>query len=113
VTKVVFDRSGGWCEIGLPGCGVHAVQSHHRITQKSGGRHGAAAARSDRCSNLLHSCVSCHETVTRSPAYSRRFEHGWSLLEHEEPSQIPVLYRDQLVYLDDVGGVIAYETAGA
>jgi hypothetical protein len=110
---IVRARSEGWCEIQLPGvCVGRASQKQHRITQKSGGRHGAAAVRSDRASNLLDSCWACHGLVTERP--ERACTYGWSLEEWQEPTQEHVLYRsERRVYLDDAGGVHEYETAGA
>jgi hypothetical protein len=94
-------RSAGWCEIQLAGCYGRASQMHHRITQKSGGRHGAAADHSDRTSNLLHLDAFCHDVVTRSPGASQI--DGHSLEEWQNPLQEPVLYRGEVMYLDDAG----------
>lgn len=110
-SKVVRTRSGGRCEIRQASCWGAATQMHHRITQKSGGRHGAAARRSDRPSNLLHVCFWCHDVVTKSPGASRIVGH--SLLEGQDPAKQSVLYRGVLGYLDDVGGFHDFEKAGA
>jgi hypothetical protein len=108
---VVRERSGGRCEIGMDGCWGTARELHHRVTRKSGGRHGAASRRSDRASNLMHGCGRCHLIVTDHPR--RAYRNGWSLREWQEPSQEPVLYRGGLVYLDEFGGVHSFEVAGA
>jgi hypothetical protein len=112
VSKLVEVRSGKLCEIGLVGCWTWAVEKHHRISQKSGGRHGAAATRSDRCSNLLHACLYCHTAVTLHPHLIDARSNGWVLRERDEPTAEPVLYRGELSYLDDAGGVHSFKTAG-
>jgi hypothetical protein len=94
----------------MVGCYGRADQMHHRITQKSGGRHGAAADHSDRPSNLLHLDAFCHDVVTRSPGASQI--DGHSLEEWQNPLQEPVLYRGEVMYLDDFGSVVSFEKAG-
>lgn len=103
----VFIRSGGFCEARLAGCGHIAVEIHHRVSRKVGGRHGAARRRHDRLSNLLHLCPPCHRWVTGHPAES--YVAGWSLREHLAPAQEPVLYRGVASFLDDRGAVVGYE----
>lgn len=111
VRELVRARSGGVCEVQLAGCRWWSSQLQHRITQKSGGRHGKAVARSDRASNVLDSCWWCHSVITDSPGASK--QEGWSLEEWQEPSQEPVLYRGEPVYLDDEGLVHSFEEVGA
>jgi hypothetical protein len=113
VSAVVAERSGGRCEVRWAGCSTYATQKHHRITQKAGGRHGAAQRRSDRPSNLLHVCGWCHHVITYEPAWAKAFERGFALNERDEPTQLPVRYRGRLSYLDDAGGVHDYEEVGA
>jgi hypothetical protein len=114
VKLLVARRSQGLCELQLPGCRTWADQHQHRVAQKHGGRHGAAVDRSDRASNLIHSCGMCHHVVTVSPAWSKRFEHGWSLEEWQDSAMEPVLYRGgELVYLADDGSIHSFEKAGA
>lgn len=110
VAALVYERSGPLCEAALEGCWTWAKEKHHRVSQKAGGRHGAARRRSDRASNILHLCVFCHHVVTLDPEES--YESGLSLRERQEPTAVPVLYRGDWVYLDDAGGVHDYETAG-
>jgi hypothetical protein len=95
------ERSQGWCEIQMEGCFGRAVHPHHRITTKSGGRHGAAKVEHDQLSDLLHLCWYCHDVVTREPKWAKRWANGWSLDENDDPSAKPVLYRGELIYLVD------------
>jgi hypothetical protein len=106
-------RSGGMCEIGLLGCWGRASEKSHRITQKSGGRHGVAKERSDRPSNALDACHWCHLVITERPWLVDAKGNGLVLVEHQEPTQEPVLYRGALSYLDDAGGLRAIEAVGA
>lgn len=112
VSLLVRARSGGWCEIQLAEvCLGRASQRHHRVTQKAGGRHGAAARRSDQASDLLDLCAACHDVVTDYPL--RAYRYGWSLREGQETTQEPVVRCGVLVYLDDAGAVHDFEMAGA
>jgi hypothetical protein len=113
VMDALRERSQGWCEIQLDGCYGRAVHPHHRITTKSGGRHGAAKIEHDRLSDLLHVDWYCHDEVTREPDWAKQELHGWSLNENDEPPMKPVLYRGDLVYLDDAGNKYSFEEAGA
>lgn len=110
---VVKERSGGVCEIQLEGCWGRAVERSHRVTRGAGGCHGLAKARSDRPSDLLDSCTWCHLVITRHPWKVDARGNGWVLERWQQPTAEPVLYRGDLVYLDDAGGVHNYETAGA
>jgi hypothetical protein len=106
------ERSGGVCEAQLPDCWGRAVEPHHRITRKDGGRHRTAKARSDRLSNLLDLCRCCHAQVHAYPARSYGWRCGWLVMEKSDPSQRPVLYRGVLSYLGDDGRVESFEKAG-
>jgi hypothetical protein len=108
---VVRERSGGRCEIGIEGCWGTARDQHHRVSQKSGGRHRQAARSSDRPSNVMDSCRRCHLVVTDHPKFA--YTNGWSLREGHDPLREPVLYRGELSYLDDAGSVHAFDKAGA
>jgi hypothetical protein len=110
---VIEERSGRNCEIQLDGCKGQATEKSHRITQKSGGRHGAAKERSDRPSNAMDSCWWCHLVITERPWLVDAKGNGWVLEEWQEPTAVPVLYRGDLVYLDDAGNKISFEKAGA
>lgn len=103
-------RSGGRCEAALASCLGSATQAHHRITQKAGGRHGAAKERHDALANLLHLCEVCHAWITTRPTES--LEVGLALREWHVPAQEPVLYRGTTVYLDDLGQVLDFEEVG-
>lgn len=102
---------GFWCEIQMTGCLGQGTDPSHRITTKSGGRHGAAKVEHDRLSNVLWACRSCHDWITVNPAASKVERVGWALEEWQDPARCPALYRGRLVYLDDVGGVHEFEKA--
>lgn len=110
--KTLADRSAGWCEPRIPeaGCWGRATDPHHRITRKDGGRHGQAKERSDQLSDLVHSCRPCHRWVHDHPAKAR--DRGLLLKEHQIPTAEPVLYRGDLVYLDDAGEIHSFEAVG-
>jgi cytochrome c553 len=111
---LIDERCGGWCEIALGDfCWGLATEYSHRITQKAGGRHGEAKERSDRASNALKACHHCHHVITVTPWKVDAHANGWVLEEWQEPTQVPVLYRGDLVYLDDAGDKHSYEEAGA
>jgi hypothetical protein len=110
--KTLADRSGSWCEPQLAeaGCWGRATDPHHRITRKDGGRHGEAKERSDQLSGLVHACRPCHRWVHDHPAKAR--DLGLLLREHQIPAYEPVLYRGDLVYLDDAGNKHSFEEVG-
>lgn len=94
---MVRARSGGVCER----CGGHqAVQQHHRRPRGMGGSRDAAT---NTASNLLDLCTRCHRDIeaNRTDAY----DHGWLVRQSETPLHTPVRYRNQLVVLDDCGGM--------
>jgi hypothetical protein len=104
---------GFWCEIQMTGCLGQGIDPSHRITTKSGGRHGAAKVEHDRLSDLLWACRSCHDWIGDHPAAAKAERVGWALEEWQQPTEWPVLYRGRLVYLDDLGGVHDFEEACA
>lgn len=81
-------RSGGRCEMGLAGCQGWASDPCHRIARKAGGRRGAARALSDRLSNLVHGCRSCHDWTHAHPDEARLA--GLFLMEGTDPTAAPV-----------------------
>lgn len=88
----VRERSDSRCER----CPVMpAVQMHHRKNRSQGGRW--------LVSNILHLCVDCHKYITEHPADA--YDNGWSVKQHHDPFDIPVLYRGAWVYLDDLGNM--------
>lgn len=68
---LVYARSGGWCEIAIPGlCTQTATEWHHRKLKGQGGRWCPG--------NGLHGCSRCHLAVTNTNG--RRPEYvvaGW------------------------------------
>lgn len=95
----------------MVGCLQWAMQVHHRITRKDGGRHGQAKVQSDRLSDLLDVCWFCHFCVHYE--VTQAYEAGWLLHEWQNPAQEWVTYRGEVMYLTDDGAVLDYETAGA
>ncbi len=99
----LLERSGGWCELGIPGvCLVVGHDVAHRIGEGMGGRHGEAAVQNDRLSNVLWACRACHRYCHDYPATARG--HGWMLRNGDNPPAEPVFYCNRWVLLDDEGG---------
>ncbi|MFY1686434.1 hypothetical protein [Plantactinospora sp. WMMB782] len=104
-------RSGGRCEIAIPGCTGTATDPAHRLKRGMGGRKGAAKAAADRLSGLMHACRRCHSHTHANPAEA--YSAGWMLREGQEPTQVSVLYRGRMVWLDDAGQVHDYSAGAA
>ena len=86
------ERSGCMCEI----CGSsRATNWHHRKNRSQGGNDGLA--------NAMHLCGSgttgCHGWVTEHPEQAA--ENGWCLKSYQDPEQVAVLVRGQLMLLRD------------
>lgn len=96
-------RSGGVCEIQAPGCSMRATEDSHRLKVGMGGRHGAAAVRHHVLSQLLHACHGCHRGLHEAPAAA--YWAGRMLREGEDPTAVPVLYRNRWVLLADDGSI--------
>ena len=97
-------RSQGDCEMALPGCTGAATEVSHRIKRGAGGRHGTAAELSNRLSNLLHACHTCHRWCHDRPAEA--YDLGLILREHQDPLREPAnTARYGPVLLDDQGGM--------
>ncbi|NIL77656.1 hypothetical protein RhoFasB10_03805 [Rhodococcus sp. B10] len=95
--SVVRQRSGGLCER----CGLDwAVQDHHRRARGMGGTRRASTNAASGC---LAVCLRCHNRIESARADA--LQHGWLVPQHKEPADVPVLYRGQLVLLDDAGGI--------
>jgi hypothetical protein len=94
-------RSGGVCEIALPGCAGRATDPSHRITTKVGGRHGQAKLEHDQLSDLMHACRPCHDWIGANPGAAEAA--GLVLREGDDPATSPVLYRGRRALLGDDG----------
>lgn len=103
VKDALQQRSFGWCEAQLFGCQQGAVDPHHRLSRKAGGRHGEAAEAINQLSNLLHLCRACHQWITGNPRDA--YDMGLMLREGEDPATTPVIYRTIPTLLDNTGGV--------
>lgn len=91
--RLVAKRSGGVCE--WSGCWARAVELHHRLNRKIGGRHGETAELINGPEWLLHCCRMHHNLVT-SPVGLMRLvviDRGWLLLEGQDAAVVLVLTR--------------------
>jgi hypothetical protein len=70
--RVVYRRSGGWCETCDRAAGV---EWHHRINRSQCGTWEP--------SNGLHVCRPCHDWIGWRPISA--MERGWHLEPHEDP----------------------------
>jgi hypothetical protein len=102
VRSALAVRSGGRCEMALPGCWGRATDPCHRVGSQNGGRHGAAKVHHDRLSNLVHGCRACHSWCHDNTAQAEAM--GLILRQCEVPEETPVILRCELVYLDNAGG---------
>lgn len=91
VRSALDERSGGICEMQTVDCVWAASDACHRIAEGMGGRHGEAAERNDRLSNVLAGCRRCHDWCHRNVAAAER--EGWMLREGDDPAAEPVHYR--------------------
>lgn len=93
VRRLVAKRSGGRCE--WPGCWAPAVDMHHRLNRKVGGRHGEMAELVNGPQWLLHACREHHERVTsasgRVLVEAKRW--GWVLIEGQDAAEVRVMTR--------------------
>lgn len=104
VRQLLVARSQGFCEARLHGCLGAGTDTHHRITQKAGGRKGEAAGRHNQLANCLDVCRVCHSWITDRPAEA--YDLGLSLREWQVPVVEPVAYMDTgWVLLDNSGGL--------
>lgn len=86
--KVLAERAAMLCER----CGQQrAAEMHHRKNRSQGGAWTPA--------NILHLCSPCHVFVTQNPVSGR--DGGWCLKSFDDPEQVAVLVRDQLMLLRD------------
>lgn len=93
VRRAVARRSGGVCE--WPRCWAVAVELHHRLNRKNGGRHGHAAELINQPEWLLHCCRMHHRLVTSpfGPVRKLVMDMGWLLLEGQDAAVVLVLTR--------------------
>ncbi len=105
-------RSGGGCELGLPGCGRQAHHASHRLGKKAGGRHGEMAVRINQPAWFLDACPHCHGLVTsaKEPKLTAYRGAGLLLKEGQDARQRPVQvsWWPVPVLLDDDGGWTVY-----
>jgi hypothetical protein len=115
IRDALRERSGGLCEIGLPECCTRwAVDPHHRLASKTGGRRGRAKVAHDQLCNLVATCRQCHQEITSAtePRLSEYRDLGVILQEHEDPwdtlLSTPAMVRlhGGPVYLADSGVVV-------
>lgn len=97
------DRSGRRCEAELEGCRGRAIDPHHRVIRGNGGVHGEAKEVSDQLSGLLHLCRFCHRWAHAYRDNANQL--GLILRRNQIPSQSFVVYRGEVMYLDDSGSV--------
>ena len=70
VRDEVSERSGGRCEIRLPGCLGRAHEKHHVKLRSRGGSHSAK--------NMRDACKHCHDQISENRPGTERFRtHTW------------------------------------
>lgn len=109
--KALRQRSEGVCEMQIPDlCAWFAVDPSHRDARGMGGRHGLAEVESARLSNVVDSCRPCHDHCHRNVAWAVGL--GFFLESGQESTLTPLLYRGEVKYLDDLGGVHDFGQVG-
>lgn len=90
---IVHGRSGGWCELRLPGCTGLAEHVHHRLGRKDGGRRGEMRERLNGPGNLVDACAHCHGLVTspKEPKLTEYRNAGYVLIEGQDGREVPIL----------------------
>lgn len=97
VRTAVRARADGYCER----CGLkRGTETHHRRPRGAGG-----SKRDDTnvASNALLLCHDCHEDIESERTHA--INQGWLVTQNHCPAGIPVYYRGDWVYLDDLGNV--------
>lgn len=104
VRQLLFDRSGGFCEI----CGMAApADAHHRRPRAAG---GTKRADTNQPSNGLVLCRECHSLV--ESRRERALDRGWLVRQEHDPAETPVVYQgDWALLLAD--GVVFRPPQGA
>lgn len=99
--RIVSERSGGVCELKLPGiCQGRATNYQHR-------KRKSHCSRAERWSpaNALHVCGSgttgCHGYIHANPAEAHY--EGWEVKSWDTPETVPVRLWFGYVLLDDAG----------
>lgn len=99
--RITRARSGGWCEIRLPGvCVGRALDFSHRIAAGRGGKWLA--------SNGLDACRFCHEAITNTRGKRAEYERlGYIVRTGADTTAVPVwLNGERWVLLDDSGNYV-------
>lgn len=97
VRAQLMKRSSGVCEV----CGnARAEEMHHRRPRGMG---GSKRTETNTASAGIHICSACHSMIERHRNIAMLC--GWLVSQYEdEPASVPVMYRGDLVRLDDDGG---------
>lgn len=107
VRAALRERSGGWCEVAIPGvCLGRATNYQHRINRSQQGAYVLSAAL-DCCGS---GTTGCHGAIHAGPA--RAYRNGWSVRSWDDPLTKPVLYRGRMVLLDNEGTIIPSPAPG-
>jgi hypothetical protein len=94
VREQIRTRSGSKCEI----CGMQrAAQMHHRRPR---GKGSTKRPETNYPTNGLHLCGDCHDRVESDRGEA--LDNGWLVSQNEDPGEIPVLYRGQSMFLDQI-----------
>lgn len=103
--EALVGRSGGLCElVATQTCTGSATEVAHRLGKKAGGRKGTALAESNRLSNVVHSCHTCHMWTHDHPDVA--YTLGMMLHEWDSPPDVPMQYRaGEMVLLFDDGSI--------
>jgi hypothetical protein len=96
VRDIITLRAGGCCE--RCGFAAPAYQHHHRRPRGMG---GSSADDTNRASNALCVCVSCHSEIEANREAAISF--GWLVRQGLDPADTPVLLSGSWVLLDDFG----------
>lgn len=101
-TSLVYQRSGGLCEVQVSSrCNGRGEHYHHRKLRSRGG--------GNTVGNLAHVCNECHTWVHLHPA--KATDAGWMVASWSDPVEIPVRRYGHWVRLDDQGGMTPAEVS--
>ena len=94
VRAAIRARSGSKCEL----CGLaRAAQIHHRRPRAAG---STRRPETNFATNGLHVCGDCHDRVESDRGEA--LDNGWLVSQNEDPAAIPVLYRGESLFLDQI-----------